>query len=179
MIILLVFTILYNIALNSALAPLLSFLPKSLDAEERALLAEDRDATNGNEKYALHGETNGHSAADDLGPAPHKKPNMFTKWLRPDIYTDYQTLRRLVPKDLVVQYPASAEDEAYFNPSVTDTTPLLWIPRDPLGISRHEVADTSEVIPITDEGAYLDEKNKVVWDAQDGKPPIYEDPVHY
>jgi hypothetical protein len=35
------------------------------------------------------------------------------------------------------------------------------------------------VIPITDEGATLDKKNKIVWDAEDGRPPIWERPVYY
>ena len=48
-----------------------------------------------------------------------------------------------------------------------------------MGLSRKEVADSSQSIPITDEGAYLDDKNKVVWDAEDGKPPIYEETPYY
>ena len=51
----------------------------------------------------------------------------------------------------------------------------------PLGISREEVRDTGKVLPITDEGAHLDENNKIVWGSGDGEdlPPIYEEKIHY
>ncbi|KAK4494736.1 hypothetical protein PRZ48_014092 [Zasmidium cellare] len=180
MIIFLVFTALYQISLNSAMGPLLTYLPKSLDAEEQRLLNADSGVpeeghyTEGSAKEAH--TTNG---THELGPAPHKKPNFFVKWLRPDIYTDYETMRRLVPKDIAIRYTQQAEDTAFFNPAITSETPLLWIPRDPMGISRQEVHDTSKVIPITDDGAYLDEKNKICWDAEGGRPPIYEEKIYY
>ena len=159
-----------------------------MDAEERRLLAEDRAQARDLEDGGAYGG-NGekvqdpsvaamHSPRKDPGP-PHKKPNMITKFLRPDIYTDYATMRRLVPKDILIHYSQGEEDNAYFHPSVTNFTPLLWVPRDPLGVSRQECAQTSEVIPMTDEGAYLDEKNKIVWDAEDGRPPIYQEKVYY
>lgn len=181
MIVFLIFTVLYQIALNSALDPLLNYLPKSMDAEERHLLAQERaerdgELNNGNDQEKGEGHV---SASKDLGPAPHKKPNLITKFLRPDIYTDYATMRRMVPKDVEIHYSESAENEAYYHPAITNTTPLLWVPRDPVGVSRQECAQTSEVIPMTDEGAYLDEKNKIVWDADDGRPPIYQDKVYY
>jgi calcium permeable stress-gated cation channel len=184
MIVFLIFTVLYQIALNSALDPLLNYLPKSMDAEERHLLAQERaeldreHGANGNGPDAEKGEgyISGHK---DMGPPPHAKPNFITKFLRPDIYTDYATMRRLVPKDVEIHYGEEAENDAYFHPSITNTTPLLWVPRDPIGVSRTECAQTSEIIPITDEGAYLDEKNKIVWDADDGRPPIYQEKVYY
>lgn len=177
MIIMLIFTALYHISFNSALGPHLNYLPKSIDAEERRLLAADNGEAD-HDGYSKEGATeNGGPAID--GPAPHKRPNFFTKWLRPDIYTDYETMRRLVPKEGPVLYDEKTEATAYYNPAVTTITPLLWIPRDPIGISREEVRDTSRVIPITDEGAFLDEKNNVVWDAQDGRPPIYQEKIYY
>lgn len=169
MIILLIFTALYHISLNTALGPLINYLPKSLEAEERRLLDEDRAVENG-EKAAVH---------DTDGPAPHKKPGILKKFLRPDIFTDYATLRRLVPKDIEIRYEPEVEENAYFHPAINSDTPLLWIPRDSLGISKQEIQDTSRVIPITDEAAQLDEKNKIVWDAEDGRPPIYQTPVYY
>ncbi|TKA69562.1 hypothetical protein B0A49_06414 [Cryomyces minteri] len=189
MIILLVFTALYHISLNAAIDPLMKYLPKSLDAEERRLL----DIENGGETGTLVDDESGyrkehlgvqnartHGAdAEGLGPAPHKKPNFLTKFLRPDVYTDYATMRRLVPKDVVVQYEPEIERDAYFNPAIKSRTPLLWIPRDAAGVSRQEVNDTSKVIPITDEGAFFDEKNRITWDAEGGRPPIWEPKVYY
>ncbi|KAK4989531.1 phosphate metabolism protein 7 [Elasticomyces elasticus] len=187
MIILLIFTALYQVSLNSALDPLLKYLPKSLDAEERRLYEIERgEMTSANHDDGA-GMKEAHQATmsqstrhnHDLEPAPHKKPNMITKFLRPDIYTDYATMRRLVPKEIEIRYEPETERDAYFNPSIKSQTPLLWIPRDPMGISAQEVRDTRKVIPITDEGATFDNKGNIVWDAENGRPPIWEKPVYY
>lgn len=181
MILMTIFTALYQVSLNAALAPLINFLPKTLDAEERALLSAE-SGNNGE-----HGEKNGvdkdvkvtESGHTDTAGSPRKKPSFFMKWLRPDIYCDYHTMRRLVPKDIAIEYTQEDETNAFFNPAITKETPLLWIPRDPMGLSSHEIRDTKSIIPITDEAAFLDEKNKVVWDAQDGRPPIYQAIPYY
>ncbi|KAF4549097.1 Hypothetical protein D9617_23g005120 [Elsinoe fawcettii] len=166
----LIFTVLYHMSLNSALKPLIDFLPKSLEAEERRLLDEEKHA-------AANGDTNGHHT--DLGAAPHKKPNVLTKFLKPHVYNDFATMRRLVPREIEIRYEPGEEENAYYNPSIIDEVPLLWIPRDPLGISAQEIRDTPKDIPITDEGASLDEKNKIVWDQENGRPPIYQANIYY
>lgn len=189
MIVLAVLLILYHVSLNSALDPLLKYLPKSLEAEEESLLALEEDGQTNrmvDDKGTHLGthdnlERNGHSPAHkDLPSTPQKKPNFFSKWLRPDKFTDYHTLRRLVPHDFVdITYAPETERDAYYHPAIASPTPLLWIPRDAAGVSRQEVLHTSKVIPITDEGAHFDEKNKIVWDQESGRPPIYEEKVYY
>jgi len=196
MIVYLIFAVLYHVSLNSALDPLLKYLPKSLEAEEESLLAlEDGDISGdrmANEKgtHATSGNTiarngvassRGQSSIEkDLPAPPQKKPNFFTKWLRPDKYTDYHTLRRLVPRQFAeIAYAPETELDAYYHPAIASPTPLLWIPRDVAGVSRQEVKHSSRVISMTDEGAHFDEKNKIVWDQESGRPPIYEEKVYY
>ena len=178
MIIFLIFTILYHMSLNTALKPLIDYLPKSLEAEERRLLEEERAGEKGVNGTDGANGMNGH-AATTLDAAPHKKPNFLTKFLKPHIYNDYATMRRLVPSDIEIRYEPEEEELAYYEPSITQDVALLWIPRDPMGLSREEIAHTSKVIPITDEGASLDEKNKIVWDAEGGRPPIYQPEIYY
>lgn len=199
MIIFLVFVILYHLSLNAAMEPLINYLPKNMESEEEALLALDRAKVSADEKVdgplpsasvnngakdpVDSGAGNGETAEKDLASttlSPAPKANILTKFLRPDIYSDYATLRRLVPTPLDVQaYPEEAERDAYCHPAITSSAPLLWIPRDPLGISAQEVAHTSRVIPITDEDAFLDENAKVTWNVDKGEPPIYEEKIYY
>lgn len=205
MIIFLVFTILYHISLNSAMDPLVEYLPKNLEAEEHALLAADRgqvlnsaeesDDIAGNsgvaEKSHPNAVSNVDSGVGDVdsaekgladAPATVEKPkgNFFMRWLRPDIYHDYSSLRRLVPSpDEVPPYPAEAERDAYFHPSITAKPPLLWLPSDALGVSKQEVAHTKPIIHITDDEAWLDDKNKINWNVEKGQPPIYEEKITY
>ena len=182
-----IFCILFHLSLNSALDPLLMYLPKSLEAEEESLLALEDGTVNGdgvaNEKgthaTATNTLTNG-SSSSGLPPAPHKKPNFITKFLHPEIYTDYQTLRRLVPRGFAeIVYNPITERDAYYHPAISSPTPMLWIPRDPMGVSRQECRHSSKVIPMTDEMAHFDEKNKLVWDYEHGRPPIYQEKIYY
>ncbi|KAH8602089.1 hypothetical protein B0O99DRAFT_499765 [Bisporella sp. PMI_857] len=173
MAIFLVFTILYHLSINAAFDPLLHNLPKSIDVEEEELLLETGVANVGEAN-----EKNGQTSV----AVPQKKVNFLSKFLKPHLFEDYAHLRRLVPTGLVD--PDSLYDEptaanAYYPPSVTAEVPLLWIPRDEGGISVQEIAHTSKVIAITDEGASLDEKNKIVWDEEGARPPLWTPKIYY
>lgn len=204
----LVFSILYHISLNKSLGPLLYSLPRSLQIDEglhqERLAAEaEHGAVNGGRTgaHGLHGTegaqpTNGEHADESHGKskglkklnpggdanATQKKGNMFSKFLKPWIFADYWTLRKLVPEvnDLTLpSYDEATEENAYWPPSATSPTPILWIPQDPAGVSKQEIAETGKVIPISDEGSHLDEKNKLVWDTEGARPPIWNEKVYY
>ncbi|KAF8855365.1 DUF221-domain-containing protein [Acephala macrosclerotiorum] len=176
MIIFLIFTVLYHVSLNAALDPLLYNLPKSLEAEEESLRgAAALEAGDSGEVKEKNSEIS-------TAPAPHKKPNFLSKFFAPHIYSDYATLRRLVPHnsiDVDQMYEESVAENAYFPPAVVAETPLLWIPRDEAGISRQEVQHSAKVIPITDEGCTLDGKNKLVWDSEAARPPVWQEKIYY
>jgi hypothetical protein len=186
MILLIIFTAFYHASLNAALTPLIKYLPKTLEAEERqALLASDDGITNAHddaeaaqpsnaapETQKTEGDAIVSSAAQDDGvatgsaaPSPHKKPNMFVKFLKPHVYNDYSTMRRLVPSMVA---PADAFDEglmrdAYLPPAVWADMPQLLIPKDEIGVSRQECRDNEKVgVPCSDGVARLDDKNKIV-----------------
>jgi hypothetical protein len=185
-----VFTVLAHISLNDALGPVVSYLPRTLEAEEEGLQPEQPGNDNG--VGSSHGSGNGSvDMSENKGKSsnvtysevttrrPVKKNPLF-KWLHPDIYSDYLNLREKVRHDFVdLQYPEDVAENAYYPPSVSSPTPLVWIPRDPGGVSHKEIEATNEIIPITDEGAHLDEKNEVVWDEVNMKPPIWQEKIYY
>ena len=180
MIIYAIFAVLFHISLNSALEPMLQYLPKSLQVEEQSLLALEDGNSTSDEKGLESGEVSTSGNPNGLGPAPHKKPNLFTKFLSPHVYTDYHTLRRLVPRGFAeIAYDPEVECTAYYHPAICSPTPILWIPRDHMGVSRQECAHTSRVIPMTDEMAGFDEKGRMTWDEDSARPPIYEEKVYY
>ena len=173
MLVLLVFTVIFQMALNAALHPLLLYLPKSLIAEERNLL-EAEIGENGKTTYQDGSNGSG------VPPAPHKKPSLITKFLRPDKYNDYRTMRRLVPRhhhDFT--YSDEVARRAYYPPSVRSRTPEIWIPHDPIGVSKEEIQEMSKYMHATDQGAYLDERNRLEWDHTYERPPPYEEKVYY
>jgi calcium permeable stress-gated cation channel len=185
MVILLILCILYHLSLNAALNPLLYYLPRSLESEEESLLqAEEGAATEpGRNGHHSLDKPTADSPATNKGlphpPAPHKKPGLFAKFLRPDLYTDYATMRRLVPQSFApIEYSDLTAREAYHHPAINDRPRVLWVPRDQAGVSRQECAHTSRIIPMTDEGAYFDEAGKLVV-VKDDTAPIFEEKVYY
>lgn len=197
MVVFLIFSVLFHISINSALDPLLYSLPRSLEIEEESFSGPDPEAIGA---VAVHHDgveqegSNGRGVVQKtrgtlkkLAPGGdaatvEKKGNIVTRFLKPWYFADYATLRQLVPRDLVdleQMYPEGVEANAYYPPSVASQTPLLWIPEDEAGVSKDEIAQTSKVIPITDVGCTLDEKNKLVWDAEGARPPIWDEKIYY
>lgn len=185
----LIFIALFHISMNSAIEPLLTSLPKSLQVEEDSLLALEDGHPNGDHVKDTKGT---HVTATDrlgggsdtngkvLPEAPHKQPNFITKFLAPHKYTDYHTLRRLVPRGFAeIAYDPVVERDAFYHPAIASQTPVLWIPRDEMGVSRQECRHSSKVIPMTDESAFFDAKGKMTWDHESARPPIYEEKVYY
>ena len=179
MIIYLIFAALFHISLNSAIDPLLMYLPKSLQVEEESLMALE-DGVGSGSKNGMESEQTKAGHAKDLPPAPHQKPNFFAKFMAPHKYTDYHTLRRLVPRTFAdISYDPQVERDAYYHPAISSPTPVLWIPRDDMGVSGQECRHTSKIIPMTDEMAGFDEKGNMTWDHESARPPIHQEKVYY
>lgn len=202
MIILLIVMILYHINLLTAIDPLLHYLPRSLEADEDALLgAEDAMLeTEGavfdkhemaatlrsdvKERYPIINSVTETQTKTSMNAvlAPATFMGMIKKFVRPDLYASYAIMRQLVPRDFErIQYSPEVERDAYQHPAVTNVAPLLWIPRDTMGVSRQECAHTNKVTPMTDDGAFFDEKGRLKWSEEEtgGRPPIWEERVYY
>lgn len=201
MVVFTIFTVLFHISLNSALNPLLYNLPQSLMAEEESRRGSlEAPASTHKEKLETKG-TNGssdsvshnllHDLVSQLAVESHiltlaqarpepKKANLFTKFFKPWIYADYYSMRQLLPQhEYKFGVTEELEQSAYFPPSITAQPPLLWIPRDRAGVSAQEVMHSGKVIPITDEGCELNEKNKLQWDQDGARPPVWEEKAIY
>lgn len=195
-IILAVITVLYHWSFQQAVSPLLSYLPKTLETEERRLLAMEETGTSANieddkERFSGDGDYPDVHASNlklwdvkaRARAALERKPtSLFKKFIRPDIYSDYYSMRKLVPREFAkIEYAEHEEADAYLHPSVKSEASLIWIPRDVSGVSKREIAETSKVLPITDEGAWLDEKTgEICWDRDEAwRAPIWEKQVFY
>lgn len=153
-----IFTILYHITLKRSLGPLFLSLPRTLQANEQQIYRSDSSGLDG------------------------ARGNILTRFLKPWVYSNYEILRYLVrPKSTIGPYVYNDETlkNAYLPPSVTSTAPVLWIPRDRAGMSKIEVALTKTVICISDEGCELDENNKLQWNTEGVRPPIWREKIHY
>ncbi|KAI1409424.1 DUF221-domain-containing protein [Hypoxylon sp. FL1857] len=184
MIAFLIFTVLFHLTINSAIDPLLYNLPRTLgiEAESKEMRTESSTTRNGYHDGVQDDTPDAKKTSSADTAVAGKKPGFLSKFLKPWQYCDYEAMRKLVPHDAVDTnnlYTDEVERNAYFPPSVSSGTPLLWIPEDPLGISKQEIQDTPEVISITDEGCTLSDKNKLEWDTETVRPPVWEEKIYY
>lgn len=191
MVIFLIVMVLYHIALTSAVGPLILYLPRSLEEEEAAFLSTESAVMSGPDSQPgrMHEKkaTESSSLAKETLPAADsvRKPGymaMLKRFLRPDIYASYRVLRNLVPQEFAeIHYSPEVERDAYQDPAVNAVAPLLWVPRDIMGVSRQECSHTNKVTPMTDEGATFDDKGKIKWDEEEtaGRAPIFEEKIYY
>lgn len=205
MIIFLIVVSLWHYSLNAAIDPLLSFLPKSLQVEEESLLALENGQPTAEAMQESKEADSHHTTVVDTASPPmsnvhrgglvrrptflkrltfSQKSTLLTRFLFPNSHCDWHYFRSRLPHNFIVDedYDPLVERDAYYPPSVKAETPLLWIPRDSMGVSTQECAHTSEIIPMTDEGAGFDAKGRIIWnpDADKGStPPIREKKIYY
>lgn len=93
-----------------------------------------------------------------------RPPGFLARWLHPEEYEDFVTLRNSIPRDQFpdIEYPPNFNKRCYLAPEMCAPKPALWIPRDEARVSRQEVAHTRKFTLISDRGAELDEKGRIV-----------------
>ncbi|RDA84710.1 hypothetical protein CP532_2764 [Ophiocordyceps camponoti-leonardi (nom. inval.)] len=184
MVIFLIFTILFQITLFKNLDPLMYGLPRSAQATEQAIRAGGATTEADLPGKAVDGKAGTLSREQSHGSvAPKPGGNAVMRFFKPWKYARYETLRDMMPREEELGfdrlYTEETEATAYLPPSVSRKPPTIWLPEDAAGVSKQEIALTSKVIAITDEGATLDDKNHVIWDTEGARPPVWDERVYY
>ena len=171
MVILLVGTVIYHVVVNRYLEPMEKYLSLDkpmLDEEDQGLLIMS------------------HARKLDI---PEKLPlvlmDPLAPLLEPWFFDPKDTLRPYLQDpaddDDTPRYLDDEVKNAYLNPALTSKMPKAWIPKDAHGVSKNEISENDEAgIPMTDEGAELDENGKLIWDKDDfSTVPIFKIPKNY
>jgi hypothetical protein len=166
----------------------------ALKHEEARLAYADVAPVHGghHEEAGLHTQ-NGEKAHNTTAipghePKPSRMPMFLRKLLNPEKHSLGALSASLdqfyhTPQDPL---PVEIQKRAFFNPSITSPTPVIWIVKDDMGISTREIHDTNKTVPglvITDEQATFNEKGKVYWhgveDGQAREAPVFDERVMY
>ena len=180
-VVLLIITIIYHVTMNHHLSPLENYLPDDLQVEdeERPLLEAEEGST-GQDR-----DNQPESRIEHIGKGrvPDQVLEPIAKFLEPHIFASHQALKSWFqdPEEDPPEYSEEEVRTAYLNPALTSKTPKLWLVRDEIGISKHEIQENEATAIIsTDEGASLNEENEIVWPMEDlTKVPIFKMPVRY
>ncbi|RDA85130.1 hypothetical protein CP532_1560, partial [Ophiocordyceps camponoti-leonardi (nom. inval.)] len=110
--------------------------------------------------------------------SPSISENIF-KFFSCRVDAELIPLLTILAADEQISYTEKVEAEAYLPPCVTSKAPTLWIPADSAGVSKQEVEMTSKIVSITDEGATIDDENRIGWDEGTARPPIWKETIYY
>ncbi len=183
MIILLIATIIYHTALNHVLTSVEANFAISEEGETVPLLA----AEEGNGDNIGHHVSQRKPADIGLSRVPSSISEPIAGVVESYIDSTRDTIKSVMndPSARIdedeIHYTEEEMRTAYLNPAMTSKTPKLWLVRDEMGVSKHEIEENEAVgIDATDEGAFLDSQNRIRW-AQDefSKVPIFKKPVKY
>ncbi|KAI1476078.1 DUF221-domain-containing protein [Daldinia eschscholtzii] len=183
-------TILYNILTNKYLTPLERFLPADL-----ASLAERDDESAPLLASAEEGQAQSTSRIQQLAQQANVPKTIaqriidpIARFFEPQVFASYQAMRSWLREgDLfdseedVPEYTEEQVEKAYLNPALTSPTPLIWIAKDPMGVSRNEITENEKYgLKASDQGAWLDERGKLRWSVQEFEEvPIWKRSVIY
>jgi hypothetical protein len=190
-------TVFVQVHLSSAFHPLQYMLPLSLThqtdkSEIGANGTNDNPASLEKEPGYATGQLSGTSASADAVESGRQLPSggaiarYFTPWkfLTPEAL--HQTLLSAPCfHEPAPQIPESVESTAYQHPAIQSTNPVVWVPKDPWGLSTHQVEFlTSRDVNATEEGAWFevdDVKKKATynWSNELEQIPIYTAPTTF
>ncbi|CAI6336929.1 unnamed protein product [Periconia digitata] len=131
---------------------------------------------------------NTHAARNDIGEDSHtENQSLLKRIFMPQAQSAASLSASLVSRfrHPVPTYTEQEARQAYLHPALTEEPPVIWLPRDSLGISRKEVeelqSDLGEYgVNATDEGAILNGKGKVEWTEDSAtEAPLWERKVIY
>jgi signal recognition particle receptor subunit alpha len=122
-------------------------------------------------------ESRHHAGAEVVGMTPPSdappQRSLFKRIFSPHTLTASQISASLIPRFRHPVPPYTEQDilEAYLHPALAQREEVIWLARDPAGVSKNEVAELraslgSYGVEATDEGAIMNEKGKVEWDVE-------------
>jgi len=203
-IILFVATILYHRQMRSSMRGLSISLPSDLLAEECCDPNESELEKGGKPSHRMGAptHTNGTegrttSDSDHSSTTAYQVPNSATlppeqsgikgkimRFLKPNVYASAAVLSHHVLSPHLAEpvrpYTKQERDIAYMNPALVDECPKIWLARDQYGFSRKEMSGIRQEVgdcgEVSDEGAWFDEKGKVVLDEERvTELPLFDD----
>ncbi|QPG73804.1 hypothetical protein FOA43_001118 [Brettanomyces nanus] len=98
-------------------------------------------------------------------------------FLHPRSSLTFQYARSILPARWYERCPKElASNVDYGNPEVVEEEPLIWIPRDPMGLSTHLIEKAEGKMILSNENAVVSEKAKAEYT---GLPPDYKPALVY
>ncbi|KAH6620354.1 hypothetical protein C7974DRAFT_435734 [Boeremia exigua] len=183
--ILLLVTIVFNILTNRHFTPLEQYLPADLaldgssdeDDEEAPLLSSVEEG----QSDAISRENariNRISSAIRISP---RVTGPLARFFEPHIFASHKAMQQWLrdgdfDEDHIPEYSDDDVRKAYLHPAYSSQTPVIWLAKDDMGVSKKEMQENEKKeLKTSDEGAWIDKEGKLRWSVDDfDKIPIFK-----
>lgn len=188
--ILLIVTIVFTILTNRHFAPLEQYLPADLaldgssdvDGEEAPLLSSAEEG----QADALEREESRIHRISSAVKVPPKITGPLARFFEPHIFASHRAMKQWLQdgdfdEDDVPEYSDEDVRKAYLHPAYTSQTPVIWLAKDDMGVSRREISENEKrELKSSDEGAWIDNEGNLKWSVDDfEKIPIFKKPKQW
>jgi len=170
MVLLLIATMIFNFTTNYYLSHLEQYLPADMGLESEN--DEQVPLLSSAEEGQADALRNGESGIERLSNRTHVPKKVITpvaQFLQPHVFASSTAMKAWLREgdyDLEDEPEYSEDDlkKAYLNPAYTSKTPIVWLARDSMGVSKNEMKENETAgIKCSDEGAWIDEEGKLKW----------------
>jgi hypothetical protein len=195
MLVFLIAVIVFQIMLDRALGPLEQHMPLELLSGNKystILVEQSMDEHQMKSEQMEAGTSSRNNSAPEFvkpegdAPQPKTKPfNFLSRRIEPLVLKFYESNKSIVPASeseaWIPQYTSEEYEQAYLNPAITSPAPVVWLAKDPAGVSKVMIEENREAgIESTDKLAELNEKNKLIWHEESVREaPLWQRPVRY
>ncbi|EXJ83617.1 hypothetical protein A1O1_07240 [Capronia coronata CBS 617.96] len=180
----LVATAIYHITVNKYLSPLEHYMPVDVLSEEEEGDAERPLLAGGDGEADVTEQSRVHKLA--RGKVPTVLLDPLAAFLEPHVFASQEALRPWLQDpegeyEEINSYSDEQIQKAYMNPAVASKTPVVWLPKDRKGLSKHEISENEKAgLSSTDDGAELTPANEIVWNCEDfTSVPIFKQGTRY
>ncbi|KAF2132238.1 DUF221-domain-containing protein [Dothidotthia symphoricarpi CBS 119687] len=188
LVILLVLTIVFTYSTNRYFAPLEQYLPA-----DTALTSDDDDeqapllsAAEEGEADALRSTEHQIQRISRQTRVPTHVVSPLARFFEPHVFASHTAMKAWLrdgdfDEDDVPEYSEEELKKAYLNPAYTSKTPVVWLARDALGVSKSEIRENNNAgLEASDQGAWIDEEGELKWSVDDfDEVPVFKKGVRW
>jgi hypothetical protein len=165
-------TIIFNYITNRWFAPLEQYMPtdpalqsESTDDEQAPLLSSAEEG----EADALHNAESNIQRLSQRTRVPEKYVSPLARFFEPHVFASHTAMKAWLrdgdfDEDDEPRYSEEELKKAYLHPAYSSKTPVVWLAKDNMGVSKNEIGQNEEKgLKSSDEGAWVNADGKLEW----------------
>lgn len=123
-------------------------------------IAEDDAVTNKVKNDMLEDDSENREETYELVPVladrdmkKLQSTNPIVRFLRPDVFANFRHAKSILPASYNISPEETDDKHFYDSPVVSQRLRTIWIPKDPMGLSKTEIENSKGVINMSDENS--------------------------